>query len=70
MIEKGRHISVDRDSGICIVCANTNSYASEDELHFLIMCPEYQGLRQNYFRTEWLNHIICDQLFINIMKDS
>ena len=70
MVEKGRHINVDRDSRICIFCENTNSYVIEDGMHFLIMCTEYPQLRQMYFRTEWLNQITCDQLFINIMKDS
>ena len=70
MIEKGRHINIDRDYRFCQYCLNRNVYTVETEQHFLIICPLYDDLRQKYFIDSWLNSIPCERTFIYIMADN
>ena len=45
MIERGRHIGLNRCERICKTCT---SKSIEDEEHFLYTCPTYQELRHKY----------------------
>ena len=42
MIEKGRHMKLEKDERICPVC----SEGVEDEIHFLLNCKQYDSLRE------------------------
>ena len=70
MIQKGRHLNIDRDYSFCQYYLKRNVYSAETEQHFLIICPLYDDLRQNYFKDSWLNSILCKRAFINIMVDN
>ena len=41
MIEKGRHLKLDRNRRFCPFCPNE----VEDEIHFMITCKNYTGDR-------------------------
>ena len=47
MIERGRHLNIERNLRICQFC---NSGLIEDEYHFLLACPFYRDLRKKYFK--------------------
>ena len=49
MIEKGRHIGLDRYLRHCPLCKRRNILIVENEFHFLIECAEYEELRQEIF---------------------
>ena len=51
-IEKGRHNNKLRHERICTACSLNQV---ETEEHFLIKCPRYQTLRDNYTLTEFTN---------------
>ena len=51
----------------CPYCLERNIYTIDDELHFFMLCPMYNDLRNQYFKPSWkLN--ICPQKFYSIMK--
>lgn len=70
MIEKGRHLRIERDLRLCLYCQQQGIYIVEDEVHFLLHCPMYKTLRQTYFFNIWSDSVLCIQLFIRIMSDS
>ena len=39
LIEKGRHMNIDRDFRFCPFCLKQNIYVVEDKFHFLLICP-------------------------------
>ena len=45
MIEKGRHLNIDRESRFCPFCPNS----VENEIHFITQCKPYQFLRRELF---------------------
>ena len=46
MIEKGRHLSIDRDLKCCPLCIKNKIDVVEDEFHFFFECNEYEMLRK------------------------
>ena len=46
-IEKGRHENIPKENRKCIYC---NMNAIESEFHFLLVCPLYNGIRQQYLK--------------------
>ena len=44
MIEEGRYRNIDKNNRICPYC---NMKLTEDEFHFLLVCPAYRDLRQS-----------------------
>ena len=52
MIEKGRHLKIERSLRLCQLC---NSNVIEDEYHFLLVCPFYRDLRRKYFKTYYFS---------------
>ena len=69
MIEKGRHLGIDRDQRFCPFCPNI----IEDEKHFLIRCPQYRHLRgilleQVKTVTPQIQNRCDDQKFLNLMS--
>ena len=70
MIEKGRHLKIEKSERLCHFCKNE----IEDEKHFLTKCPLYSPERiilhsvctQNYPRYENLNEY---QKFIFLMSN-
>ena len=46
-IEVGRHRNIDRLNKICTLC---NMNEIEDEYHFILICPFYKNLRENYIK--------------------
>jgi hypothetical protein len=49
MIEKGRHIGLDRESRTCFQCIS----CIEDEYHFILVCPIYRTLREVYISKKY-----------------
>ena len=49
MIEKGRHIGLDRDQRYCFNCDNV----VENEYHFLLICPFYNDIRSTYINRKY-----------------
>ena len=47
MIEKGRHLKIDKNERFCKFCPNS----VEDEAHFLISCETFKTHRRELFRT-------------------
>ena len=66
-IEKGRHQDIDREYRFCPFCLERNVYTIEDELHFFMLCPMYDDLRNQYFKPSWKTNV-CSQNFYSIMK--
>ena len=46
MIEKGRHTNIDREYRYCTLCFRRGILVTETELHFLLECNAYEGLRK------------------------
>ena len=44
MIEKGRHMQVEKEYRFCPFCLERNVYSIENEFHFFMVCPAYKGL--------------------------
>ena len=49
MIERGRHLSIDRKYRFCPICEKNSIYVIEDEYHFFFECRVYEELRRIYF---------------------
>ena len=45
MIEKGRHLGLDRDLRLCVFCRQNDIEVIETEFHFLFECTLYDELR-------------------------
>ena len=60
MIEKGRHLGIDRNFRNCPICLKRNVYVIEDEFHFMMVCPEYEPLRYELFPYETLSKYIFE----------
>lgn len=69
MIEKGRHIGIDRDLRYCFHCLKTNIYVIEDEYHFFFECSLYNNIRAVYFKDTWLHHH-SHHLFYSLMSST
>ena len=61
MIEKGRHIGLDRNYRYCHYCRCKGISVIESEFHFLFECCAYNDVRENIFGSILPNHI--DQIF-------
>ena len=58
LIETGRHLKLEQTERVCPFCPNT----IEDELHFLLHCPTYQGLRTKFLSpTLNTSHSLSDK---------
>ena len=68
MIEKGRHLNIERDYRFCPYCLSRNVYIVEDEFHMLLICPLYDELRRECFAPQWLNTFESVNLFNAIMS--
>ena len=73
MIEKGRHIrpKIEAKDRICAKC-NTNTV--EDEYHYIIDCPHYNGIRKKLFssiqhKCTSFNLLSNENKFINIISN-
>ena len=69
MIEKGRHMKIDKNRRFCPFCPNS----IEDERHFLIQCKQYKHIRQELLENVRLVfpsiHNQChDQRFLNLIS--
>jgi len=53
MIEKGRHLNLDKDYRYCPVCLHNGIRTVGDEMHFLLVCPLYNNLPKELFKTQW-----------------
>jgi len=69
MIEKGRHLNLDKEYRYCHVCLHNVIRIVEDEMHFLLVCPLYNTLRKELFPTQWQTNFVCQRSFYNIMSD-
>ena len=54
MIEKGRHLVLDRHQRLCTLCQEDGRAYVEDEYHFFFDCKIYEHLREFYFKKSWL----------------
>ena len=53
MIERGRHLGIDRALRLCPLCKESNLSVVEDEYHLFFDCPKYEPLRLIYFKPYW-----------------
>ena len=53
MIEKGRHHGIEVANRTCEQC---DMQRVEDEYHFLLKCPKYDDLRQEYLPRYYVNY--------------
>ena len=67
MIEKGRHLAIDRNFINCPICLKRNVYVIEDGFHFIMVCPEYEPWRYELFPYETISNIALNS-FYNFMK--
>ena len=70
MIEKGRHLNIDKSIRFCPFCPNI----VEDEKHFLIVCGKYKHLRAELLRhakviIPTIHNRCNDQKFLNLISD-
>ena len=68
MIEKGRHLNIERTQRFCPFCPNF----VEDERHFLLVCNQYRYIRQELLREvevriPLISNQCYDQRFLNLM---
>jgi hypothetical protein len=70
MIERGRHLNIDREFRFCEFCLERNVYSVEDEFHYLLVCPKLNALRHKCFLQQWLDCVPSERLFIRIMSDT
>jgi len=47
-IERGRYSNINRNSRLCMYCQLSGINVVEDEFHFLVKCPLYDDIRENY----------------------
>ena len=67
MIEKGRHLGIDRELRYCPLCLTLNVRVVEDELHFFLYCNFYENIRKVYFLPKWLQNRTSES-FYDIMS--
>ena len=67
MMEKCKHLGIDRNFINCPIYLKRNVYVTEDEFHFMMVCPEYEPLRYELFPYETLSNISLNS-FYNFMK--
>ena len=63
-IERGRHLNIPRNERIC---RNCNSNMTENEYHFLLICPKYSDLRNKYIKRYYFTWPTI-QKFTNLMS--
>lgn len=63
MIEKGRHMGLDRSYRNCPLCIKRNAYTLEDEYHFLMVCPEYEDIRYNLFPENMMENVSLNKFY-------
>ena len=60
MIEKGRHLGIERNLRYCLFCNNV----IECEFHFVLVCPLYKELRFKYIPQKLYLHPNLNKFFI------
>ena len=53
IIEKGRHLNIERNLRFCPLCQMENLSVIEDEYHFFFEFEIYEMLRETYFENHW-----------------
>jgi len=67
MIEKGRHMKIDRTYRFCPLSLQKNVYFIENEFSFSrFNCPVHADIRERYYIDGWLTHYISEHLFVQI----
>ena len=44
--ERGRYVNIERNQRKCVLCVHNDI---EDEYHFVLICPKYNGIRKNKY---------------------
>ena len=65
MVELGRHQYIDREYRYCPICIKNDIHVLEDNVHCMI-----DTLRVKYFKTQWLNSIVCTRLYYQVMSEN
>ena len=68
MVELGRHQYIDREYIYCPICIKNDIHVLEDEMHFIFVCPFYDTIRVKYFKSQWLNSIVCTRLCLKMIR--
>ena len=63
MVEKGRHMNLDRPYRNCPLCVQRNAYVLEDEYHFLMVCPQYEDLRYKFFPENMITNVSLNKFY-------
>ena len=59
MVEKGRHLHIERDLRMSLYFQQQGVYIVGDKVHFLLYCSMYQTLRQTYFLNRLSIHCVA-----------
>ena len=71
-IETGRYNNTERENRLCSYCQTMGNKTIEDEMHFLVSCPMYKELRDNFLPPQIIqnNALNEEEKFIQIMTKS
>ena len=71
-IETGRYTRVPPEERMCLFCKHKGNNNVEDEKHFLLKCPMFNELRDEFLPSDILNnhHLSDDEKFTHIMTNS
>ena len=67
-IEKGRHNGIDIMYRFCSICLKRSVFVIEDKYHFVMVCPDYEQLRYEYFPQYMLTNVSFIN-FYNFLSD-
>ena len=69
-VEKQRHIRCEKDQRLCIFCGKLDvpKHVIEDEIHFILVCPLYQKLRENYISKYVSNFKSLEDNFVQLFS--
>ena len=62
-IEEGRHNVINLENRLCKFCLSIQVSVIEDEFHFILICPLFIELGNNYLRN-----VITDRTFNNFLE--
>ena len=68
MIERGRHLFIDRNFRLCQICEKQNIYIIEDEFHLFIQCIIDEQMRKKNFKKQ-LSVISNDEISHTILEE-
>ena len=69
LIEKGRHLHIDRDSRWCPYCLKHGRHIVETEYHFVLICDQYVELRKKHIAKYYWNNPSYHKFVLLLQSD-